>query len=201
MTALIGLVKIELPGAVTVRLCDGGYVDWGSERFTQQHATFGTIGSIDALGEGIGDEIPALEMVLLPAPGAAAGDLVQPGFQNSRARFWIAEYLPATNTVTGTPELVFDGQLDQCIFVVGRQRRELAVSVVSLLERLFEGNIGNSMNPTFHKSVWPGETGHDQATGLVRDIAWATELPKRGGGSGSSGTWSKGDFLAAGGTR
>src|SRR3546814_8736110 len=44
--------------------------------------------------------------------------------------------------------------------------RELAVSVVSLAERLFELNIGNSLNSAWHKSVWPGELGHDNATGL-----------------------------------
>lgn len=182
--ALTGLVKIELPDG-DVLLCDGGFITWAGDTYRSKHPVFGAIRTVQSLGEGVGDEIPALEMVLMPAAAAEPGDLSQPGFQQARARFWIAEYDIATNTVIGTPDLIFDGQIDQTTLVVGRSKRDLAMSIVSLLERLFEGNIGNSLNPSFHKTIWPGETGHDQATGLVRDIAWGVDLPRRAG-TGSS---------------
>ena len=84
---------------------------------------------------------------------------------------------------------MFDGQVDQTVLTVGKGTKELAVSVVSLAERLFEGNIGNTLNPTWHKSIWPGETGHDNATGLSVSVAWGTESPTRysTGGAGSVG--------------
>ena len=179
-TALAGLIKIELPGAVTVRLCTGGVISWGAEIFKARDATFGALGSMEALGEGVGDEVPALEMVLIPDRSATAAALTVPGFQTSRTRFWIAEYSPATGAVVGTPDLIFNGQIDQLVFSVGRDTRELAVSVVALLERLFSMNIGNSLNPPWHKSVWPGETGHDNATGLSLTVAWGTQAPPRG---------------------
>src|SRR3546814_10142793 len=59
---------------------------------------------------------------------------------------------------------------------------EVAVSVVSLAERLFELNIGNSLNSAWHKSVWPGELGHDKATGLSLPVAWGVESPRSSGG-------------------
>ena len=70
---------------------------------------------------------------------------------------------------------MFFGQIDQTVFKIGRSTRELAMTIVAKLERLFLRNEGNSLSPMFHKSVWPGETGHDNATGLVRPIAWGVE--------------------------
>ena len=175
--AITGLVKIELPSSVTVRLCDGGVIYWGSETFTAKDAIFGSVASIQTIGEGVGDEVPALELVLIPSPTATAGDLVQPGYQTSRVRFWIADYTIATSAVSGTPDLIFDGVMDQCILNVGSQQRQLAMSIVATVERLFQGNIGNSLNPVWHKSIWSGETGHDNATGLSIPIAWGVEAP------------------------
>src|SRR3546814_6647984 len=102
-------------------------------------------------------------MTLLPPGDSTPGDLSQPGFQTSRVRFGIGEYDVDTGELDGTPDVIFDGQLDRTMLTVGASR-ELAVSVVSLAERLFELNIGNSLNSAWHKSVWPGELGHDNAT-------------------------------------
>jgi hypothetical protein len=168
-------MKMELPTG-DVRLCDGGFIEFDSETYRSSDAVFGTIASIEALGEGVGDEVPALEMVMLPPGTSDPADLSAPGFQTSRVRFWIGEFDVDTGELDGTPDLVFDGQLDRTILEVGFER-SLAISVVSLAERLFELNIGNSLTSTFHKSVWPGELGHDNATGLSLSVAWGTTAP------------------------
>jgi hypothetical protein len=180
---LVGLCKIELPDG-DVLLCDGGFITWGADTYRSKDAVFGMIASIDALGEGVGDEVPALEMVLYPDGDAEPGDLSQPGFQTSRCRFWIAEY-DTDNAVVGTPDLLFDGQIDRTMLTVGATR-ELAMSIVSLAERLFEMNTGNTLNPTWHKSIWPGELGHDNATGLAVQVAWGASKPT-GTSTGTSG--------------
>jgi hypothetical protein len=178
--SLAGLLKIELPTA-TVRLCDGGLIRWSSETFTSKDATFGTIASLDALSEGVGDEVPALEMALNPTNSAVPSDLSQPGFQTARVRFWIAEFNTATGAVVGTPDLQFDGQIDQTKLAVGRDTRRLSMTIVSTAERLFNRAEGNSLSPAFHHGVWPGELGHDQATGLTIPVAWGAEAPVTGG--------------------
>ena len=180
---LIGLLKIELPSA-TIRLCDGGFMPWGAEMFRSSDPVYGTIGSVDSLSEGIAESVPALDLTLLPTALAAAADLVQPGFQRSRVRFWIAEFAPDDGMLVGAPEPMFDGQIDQATLVEGRGERRLELSIVSNLERLFSRNRGNSLNPRWHKSVWAGETGHDNATGLSVPVAWGVE--SQGGGNGSS---------------
>ena len=177
---LIGLLKIELPDA-TVRLCDGGFIEFDGETYTSKDPVFGTIASIEALAEGVGDEIPALELTLFPL--GPAGALSQPGFQTSRVRFWMGEYDDAAGTLVGTPDLMFDGQIDQTVMRWGASR-ELAITVVSTAERLFQRNSGNSLNDTWHQSVWPGELGHKNATGLSIPVAWGAESPPRNYGTG-----------------
>jgi hypothetical protein len=51
---------------------------------------------------------------------------------------------------------------------------------VSRLERLFSINEGNSLSPRFHKTVWPGELGEDNATGVGVAVAWGVEGAPRG---------------------
>lgn len=178
MFSLTGLLLMELPG-MTVRLCDGGFFYWGPDLYLSEHSVFGALQSIEALSEGAGEEIPALSMTFIPAASASAADLSQPGYQKSRVRFYIAEYDPTTGLLVGNPELQFDGQLDQTKLNFGRGTRTLDVDVVSNGERLFMRNDGNSLNASWHKSIWPGELGHDEASGLTVPIAWGVEAPQR----------------------
>lgn len=199
--SLTGLVKIEFPTR-TVRLSDGAFFVWGAETYRSKDAVFGTLARLESLNEGVGDEIPALALTLLPPGTSLPGDLSQPGFQTSRARLWLAEYDPETGALDGPPALQFDGEVDQTTLVVGRNRRELAMSLVSSAERFFSRNSGNSLSPVFHKSVWPGETGEDNASGLSRPVAWGVEAPPgynapaavSGTGTGGFGGFNPGGF-------
>ena len=193
VTTLTGLVQIDLRGGDTLRLCDGGLATWGADTFTSKVDTFGSIGSLDALTEGTADEVPALKMVFYPVSTAAAADLAQPGWQASPMRFWIAEVDQSTGLVTGTPELMFHGQLDTADLVTGTSTRELHFDVVSTAERLFEGNTGNTLSPRFHKSIYASETGEDAAIGIGVTVAWGIESPSGGSagqayGNGGGGT-------------
>lgn len=188
---LCGLLKIELPSH-TIRLCDGGFLKVGAEDYASSDQYFGTIGGLEALSEGVGDEVPGCKVTFLPDSTAAAATLSAPGMQGSRIRFWIAEVDPDTGLVIGTPDQQADMQADRTILKIGRGSRMLEMDMVSRAERLFVKNEGNYLSPEFHKSVWPGETGEDNATGLGTSVAWGVEGPPRGsnyaiGGGGASG--------------
>ncbi len=174
--SMVGFLRMDLPSE-TIRLCDGAYMYFGGDLYTSKHDLFGTLAGLQAISEGAGEEVPSMEMIFLPTSAATPADLCQPGFQKSRVRLWLGEYTPATNTLVGTPHLMFDGQLDQTKYIVGRTSKRLSMSVVSTAERLFERNAGNSMSPSFQKSIWPGEKGHDNATGLSRPVAWGAQAP------------------------
>ena len=184
--AFIGLMKIEFP-AYTLRLCDGGFMHWGAETFTSADAVFGTIAGLDSLNEGVGDEVPVFELSLNPPSATAPATLSQPGYQTSRVRFWMAEYDVALGTLTGTPDLQYDGQIDQTILTFGRGQRDLAMTIVANTARLIERNIGNSLSGAWHKSIWPNETGHDNATGLGRQVAWGVDAPVAANNNSYSG--------------
>lgn len=181
---LTGLMQIDLPER-TLRLCDGGFFEFEGQTFRAKDEVFGTILSFEAMAEGVGDTIPALSLTLIPKDTTAAADLSRPGHQTARVRLWIAEFDVDTMEIVAA-SLQFDGQVDQSVLKVGRASRTLDLTVVSLMERIFEGNIGNTLNPSWHKSVWPGETGHDNATGLVLPVAWGAAA-SQGGGRGTGG--------------
>jgi hypothetical protein len=179
IVSIVGLMQIDLPGH-TVRLCDGGFVPFMGQTFTSHDSLLGAIDTIEGLGEGIGDEVPALQVTFLPAGDAAPEDLARADFQTARCRFWVADYDPATGLVVGTPDVEFDGQIDTVVLAIsGSGERTLDTSIVSLMEKLFERNLGNSLNSAWHKSIWPGELGHDNATGLTIPVAWGVESPAR----------------------
>lgn len=178
------LLQIELP-AYTVRLTDGGVIFWGSAVFRGRDPVWGCVVGAEKLTEGVGNEVPAFSLTMAPDDSALPGDLMQPGFQLARVRYWIADWDYDTCAVTGTPSLLFDGRLDQVELRRAKDSREVEASVVSAAERLFAARRGNGLSPTFHKSVWPGETGHDGATGLSVPRAWGVEAPPASAKAGS----------------
>lgn len=201
MTAYVGLIRFDLPAATIVRLSEGAEIKWGSDTFRPRHAVYGAIGSVDSLAEGVGNEVPAGQIELLPPSTTSAATLLAPGMQKSRVQAWMATVDLNTGTVTGTPVTLFFGFLDQARLTRAVNALSLKLSIVSLLEQLFELNIGNGLNPSFHKSVWPGETGEDQATGLVLQDAWGVESPQGqsggfGGGSSTGPGWLSGGRVA-----
>jgi hypothetical protein len=181
---LAGLLKLELRDGRVIRLCDGGFVVWGAETFRSKDETFGIIGSMEGMEEGVGDEVPTFSMTFLPVSTAAAAQLSAPGMQGSRMRLWIAEQDVDTDAIIGTPDQQFDGQLDQTKLIIGRGKRELEMSFVPMGERFFNSNDGNTLSSAFHKSIYPGELGEDNATGLSSAVAWGTEAqPGSNGGA------------------
>jgi hypothetical protein len=176
--AICHLAQIDLPSH-TARLTAGGLIRWGGFDWQAKDVLIGSIDAVETMEEGVSAQVPAFDVTFLPPADVDAGSLAQPGWQKSRARFWEADFDMTTGNVVGTPTLLVDGLLDQAMLSFKAGRRELAMTIISSLERLFEGNIGNALTPLWHKSIWPGETGHDQATGLSIPVAWGAEAPVR----------------------
>ncbi|MFN7029464.1 MAG: hypothetical protein ACK4PC_08855, partial [Sphingopyxis sp.] len=110
-----------------------------------------------------------------------------------RVRMWIAEVDEATATIDGTPTLMFDGQVDSSDLVIDRGSRELEMTIVPAAERLFLIDEGNTLSPRFHKLLFPGELGEDNATGVGVGVAWGAASASGSygygyGGGGGGGT-------------
>ncbi|RYG79532.1 hypothetical protein EON77_08980 [bacterium] len=176
---LSGLMKAELPGH-TILLCDGGTVQWGDDVYVGEDEMFGTIAGFDPPEEGIGDVVPAGTLTMLPNGSASAITLSQPAFQGSRIRFWIAEIDEATGGIIGEPDLQADWQLDRTTMTSKKGERSLGIDMVSMAQRLFAKVEGNVLSSAFHSSIFPGERGFDNSTGLGVTFAWGVASPPRG---------------------
>lgn len=173
-TGLVGLIRIDFP-TYTMRLASGGFLRVPDDGlYRSRDPLFGVLGGLSSLNEGVGEEVPVLSLTLLPPGSTAPAQLSKPGYQASRVKLMLAEYDPEAGTPVDEPDLLFDGQIDQTKLIFGQQR-VVQMSIVSTHARLLERNIGNSLNSAWHKSVWPGETGHDNADGLGRQVAWGVE--------------------------
>jgi len=189
---LAGLVEMQLASR-TVRLCDGGFVNWPSVGlFTSSDSKFGTIESLEAISEGLGDEAPGARMTLLPVSTALASDLFQSNAQGRPIKFWLAEIDRQTGAVVGTPELMFWGMVDFMTLRVGKSARAVEVDFVAASERLFLIREGNVLTTRFHQEAWPGEKGFDHCTGSGINVPWGVNGPSRG-------TWIFGGLAGRGG--
>lgn len=188
---IVGLMEITLPSK-TIRLSDGGFVYFDGNKFSSADDEFGAVESIEIPEERAGDEAPAGQLTFLPVSTAAAADLSQPGFQGSPIKFWLAEVDEATGEISGDPELLADCELDTTALKLGRGERKLEIGFISVAERLFNINEGNVLSTRFHQSVWPGELGFDNATGIGTAVAWGVAGPPRGSSTSGAGGGSVG---------
>lgn len=191
MNGLTWLLRLDLVGG-SVFLSDGGITTWGGNTYRPEHVTIGGIAQISEVTEGVGPEMPELEIVFAPPSNAALTPLQAGAFQRVAVRLWLAEYNPSTGAVVGTPDLRFAGKMDRVRQQFGLRQLSIVVSCVPELEALFFTDDGNGLSAEFHKSIYPGETGHDQATGLVIPVAWGVGggtggIASGGGGGGNGG--------------
>ncbi len=189
---LCGLIKIEMPDH-TVRISDGGFVIFGGETYESEDPLFGVISGFEVSGTGP-DQAPGGKITFLTPSATAAAALISPGFQTSKLSIWLAEINEATATVIGTPTILTLAQLDRGVISETMRSREVALEFVSLGERLMTINEGNSLNGTFHKRLFSGELGLDNAIGMGVTIAWGASGPARGVAYGDYGGGGGGRF-------
>jgi hypothetical protein len=184
---MAGLLRIDFLDSRTLRLVDGaGVLNWGGDLYVGRDDTFGALQSVDEIDDGTGDEAPALSLSLFPAGDTAAEDLCAADMQGSRVRLWLAAFDRTDGTVIPDPYLVFDGDLDVATLRLARGSRVVDYDCVSGFERFFANEEGMRLNPTFHQSIWPGETGLNKVTGIIEQKYWGQNPPNPGVSVGSS---------------
>lgn len=184
---LVGFCKIELPTR-TLRMCDGAFCYFDGEKYTSEDDLFGSIAAVDEFEAALGDAAEDARLVFMPHIDAAPGALKSKAFQNSRARFWMGEIGSDGKSIENADQLM-DALVDYVSLRIGEGTRELEMAFIGRPEKLFLRQEGNSLNPRFHQSIWPGEKGLDN-TGSKITIAWGVASARGvvGGGGFSSGS-------------
>jgi hypothetical protein len=183
MNGLTWLLRLDLPSGA-VFLTDGGVTTWIGDEYRAKVPVLGGFSQISEVSEGFGPELPELEIVFAPPSNAALTPLQDGAFQRSAVRLWLAEFNPATGAVVGVPNLRFAGNMDRVRQNFALNELSIVVSAVPETEVLLFSDDGNGLSAEFHKSVYAGETGHDQASGLVINVAWGVSTGRVSGGSG-----------------
>ncbi|WP_375290413.1 hypothetical protein [Qipengyuania sp.] len=181
------LMAVDFPTG-TARWCDGGFFVFEGETYRSSDPVWGSIAAVDAISEGMGDELPSTGFSVFPQGATPVATLDREDLQGSRLKVWIAEFDAPSGQITQA-DLYYDGRIDRSVLEVGRAVRKVDFEVGTMIERLLLRNSGNSLSAAWHKSIWPGETGHDQATGLKTPVAWGVASPPGGvvGGGARSG--------------
>jgi hypothetical protein len=189
---VFGALKVQLPDR-TICLLDGAStVTFGGHTYTGRDSLFGILDSVDVVKDGTGDTAPSMSITLLPDGNSDAATICSPTFQGSSVELYIGAISPDTGEVIPSPLLIFSGELDQPVLTVDQGTRELEFECASAFERLFSGDEGIRLSDAHHKSVWPGETGLSQVTGIQKTVYWGVDKPAgsitygNGGFSGGS---------------
>jgi hypothetical protein len=174
---MVAMMKIEFPTR-TVRLCDGGFIDFdsgsGAERYLSRDAVFGTVADMEAIEDEMGDIAPGTSFALFPSPTADLADIFYPAMQGSRVRRWWGEVDSDMKTVS-TAELLADELINVPTWNPDAWR--LDFQMMGRGHRLFLRNEGNVCSSSSHQRFWPGERGFDNCTDTPGQVAWGTESP------------------------
>lgn len=187
---LVWLMKFEAPGG-DVNLCDGGFVDFdagdGTERYSDRHATFGTLAAPDEAEAGFGDMAESGTLALVPAPGAALSSWYSNTLRDCRVRFWLGEVDSDGKTVIAA-KLIGDFLVDTVSRTIGADGSVvLELGLIGRAEKLFLQNEGNVCSERFHKTVYAGEDGFNNCTDTPVPVAWGiASQPSGVGGVGGS---------------
>lgn len=187
---VFGALELDLPGGAARFLDGAGEISFAGRTFFGTDPSFGTIAAIDAIDDGGTDEAPGLGVTLLPPNDTAAAVLAGAAVQGSTATIWIGAIDSFTGIPIPDPYLVFLGEIDVATISADETGRSVDYDLVSMSERFFDTDEGFRLNAAFHQSVWPGETGFFDVTGIEQTIYWGVAPPPgavtTGGGGGNS---------------
>lgn len=184
---LCTILRIDLP-THSIRLSEGGEVDYDGDRYAPIDSVFGQIVSFQDFTSGQGDEAPAFEVTWGVEDRTQAAGLCNPSIQGSFVNWRVLAINRDTNAVTADQH-IFTGLVDNAEIVLDVESYEVRMGFATEIDRFLNTDKGNRLNRSFHRSVWPGETGLDLMTGTTVPVPWGDERRNSySGGRGGSST-------------
>jgi len=162
----------------TGRLLDGSAVlNFNSATWSGGSDVFGSLGALEVISDGSGDEAPAIKLSLLPPNAAQAVSLAVPSAQGGAVSVYVGAFSPTTGLVIGTPDLRFYGFIDTAVLVPDGERSMVVFDVISAFEEFFATEEGAKLSNSFHQSIWPAELGLQYLTSILEKMPWGTNDP------------------------
>lgn len=172
------LVKIVLPGG-TVRLSSALQITYGGETYIPRDPYYGMLSFVAQVVSGQTGRATSPDVGLEVANDDAIAELTSPAAKHSPITVWWGAVDPVTGAVEIDDE---DGplsvmRLDTVDVSHSPGRRSLLIKTYPPSALQLRPSARQRLNPSFHKSVWPGETGLDNVTGIVDEDGWRTDDP------------------------
>lgn len=179
-------LRLQLSDGYVINLLDGSGeitfpVDGVTTMFDGSDPTYGALIAASSIQEQIATDSPRFTFTLAPPSPAALGSLSDPKHQGSSFRLWWGIVNELTGAPIGQPELLWSGRLDVVRTQLGEGSLTAEVETVSAFDRLYAESEGTNLNATWHRSIWPGETGLDFNTAALSETYWGMEMDNRKG--------------------
>jgi hypothetical protein len=168
-------VSIALNGGATIRLVSGGLVTIDGNAYAAEDSTYGTLGSVETIGDGADGQATRATITLLPPSAAAIAAIAAATAQGSPVYVYQGAVNPSTGVLIGV-ETLFRGELDFGRLQVG-SAYSLIMECGTEEGRLLEENAERKLSDSFHQAVWPGELGLEFVTTVARKIYWRANDP------------------------
>ncbi|EGF93750.1 hypothetical protein ABI_21920 [Asticcacaulis biprosthecium C19] len=164
----------------TVHLLDGaGTLSFGGEVWSGFDPDFGALGALEAIGDQADrDEAPEFLLTVRPADAALLVGLATAAAQGCAASLYIGAFDPQSGAVVGTPEVVFQGEVDDVDMVLDGASSAVTFTLVSHFVRFQAEDEAITLSDSFHQSVWPGEKGLEFMTEVEQQMPWGAEGPR-----------------------
>lgn len=194
--------EIDLPSGTRRLMLGSGEVAYGGNVFKGYDPTIGSIDSGETLREDVSGDAPNTSLTVKIAGTANKVDVAGAVVALAPVRISLAALTLDANkhlVAIPDPELLFSGVIDQATVNLDKNQDEVTYTVVSGFDYFFEDNEGQRLNNPFHQSIWPGETGLANVTGVTRKIYWGAYGPNSTGGTTSTGSYGGGGGYTGGG--
>ena len=173
-------LELKLPGYVLC-LTDGPFytfeVDTGVARtFTAKDAIYGVLGGVGQITDGVAENFPTVDVVMLPASNAAVAALAAPAAQGSKARIWQVVLDKVTDQVIGFRRR-FKGWADVPSYSIDEGTKALTIKLNSVLAAARQADEGARLNDGFHKRAYPDEDGFEFASMIEQVDYWGMDTP------------------------
>lgn len=170
-------ISIAINGGATIRLVSGGIVTIGADAYAQEDATYGILGDVETISDGVDGQASRATITMLPPSTAAIAALAAAAAQGSAVYIYQGAITPSTGASIGTVETLFRGELDYSKLVVSEAGYVLVIECGTEELRLLERNEEWTLSDALHQSCFSGELGLSFVTRLPRKIWWRVVDP------------------------
>ena len=168
----------NLPAKV-LRLLDGsGVVSWGGMTFVGADGDYGGFISAAGIDEAIATESPKFAITLGPLSDEAMQQIGQPTAQGSAVPVYHGFLDPVYRQPLGTPETVWNGQLDIGNITLALNQRTIAVDVYCYGELFMLTDDGSKLNSSWHNQFYLGELGFQFVDFVTHPVPWGAQGPR-----------------------